>query len=140
MSLAGDEIYFFGIINFLKPYNSRRRSETVLKRLFFPKADLSSVSIDKFMYSIDKFMYTTVRKKPFTIQDAFVCASMLVNFTVRMCVSICACILSPCVCVFACACVVECACERNILILKSIAKICLLYPSAGQSMHAFACV
>ncbi len=44
MNVTGEEIYFFGIIDFLQEYNSRKRSETLLKRLFYNKQEISCVS------------------------------------------------------------------------------------------------
>ncbi len=41
---TGREIYFFGIIDFLQEYNMRKRSETIFRRIFHKKKDISCVS------------------------------------------------------------------------------------------------
>ncbi len=42
--LAGNEIYFFGIINFLSVYDSKKQSKTWFKRLFNQKSAIGCVS------------------------------------------------------------------------------------------------
>ncbi len=42
---AGDEIFFFGIIDFLQEYTAKKRSETFVRSLFYRKREISCVSV-----------------------------------------------------------------------------------------------
>ncbi len=51
-TFAGNDIYFFGIIDFLQEYDSKKRSETAIKRLFNRRKDISCVSVRVHMYGM----------------------------------------------------------------------------------------
>jgi hypothetical protein len=99
---TGEEIYFFGTIDFLQEYGSKKRYENVFKRLFHSKKSISCVSMYVCMYSYiqihvhecacmyvsNTYIHVLIHSKKSILRE-YVCVHLCIHIHTHVCVYLC---------------------------------------------------